>query len=89
MLKQRHQDLIFRMQMVELEQNADEIVEDNAEEHFYNDNFEGVTMFENMPLIDDEVRLKDTDVEFLTSITESHDRIRRLNKRCKYWTYLI
>ena len=89
LLKQRHQDLIFRMQMVELEETAEENAAENAEEHFFDDDFEGVTMFENMPLIDDEIRLKDTDVEFLTSIAESHERIRRLNKRCKYWTYLI
>ena len=82
LLKQRQQDLMFRQQMTELE-NTDDVQENDEPQNFYDNNFEGITLFEDMP-VNEEVRFRDDDVAFLTSIVESNARISRLNKRCKF-----
>ena len=72
LLKRRREDLVFRLQMDELEQEDDD---DDDED--------------DVPSASENVQFCDEDVGMIRAIAESSDRIKRLNKRCKFITYLI
>lgn len=77
LLKRRREDLIFRLQMDTLEQ-------ENDDEADVDDDDDDDVPLENVPPASENVLFCDADVDMIQAIAKSSERIKRLNKRCKF-----